>query len=408
MSTTGIARRFEVVGLTAGGAVRRTQVTAESNAAAEQAARQSGLRVLTCEPAAAGRFVRAGSARVDPAQFTFELAALLDAGLGMLDAIRTLGRKERSAAQREAIEQVAQRLTEGQPLSRALAATGDFPQMLVAAVAASEQSGALPGALRRYAEHQQALRALRGRFAGAAIYPATLLAAGLLVVVFLLGFVVPRFAPLIEGSPRDLPLASSLLMALGTAVGSHPLAFGLALAAGLASAAALAIRAVRRAWRIEGIQRLWLVGPLVRTFRQAQFFRAAGMLVAGGVSAVRALALCAELLTPEDQRALGTDHPHRSGALGAIAQGEPMGEALAAAGIADDVTVRMLDVAGRTGQLAPALERIAQFQEYALGRALEVTSRLVEPALMVLIGLVIGGIVVLMYLPIFDLAAGLQ
>ena len=68
----------------------------------------------------------------------------------------------------------------------------------------------------------------------------------------------------------------------------------------------------------------------------------------------------------------------------------------------------MLEVAERTGQLAPALERIAQFQEYAMARALDVASRLIEPALMVLIGLVIGGIVVLMYLPIFELASGLQ
>jgi general secretion pathway protein F len=191
-------------------------------------------------------------------------------------------------------------------------------------------------------------------------------------------------------------------------VAAHPYVFGAAVAAALAAAAAFAVRGARRGWRLAGMQRLWLVGHAIRLFRQAQFFRTAGMLVAGGVPAVRALALCAELLTPEDQRSLGAEHPRRVGALGAIAQGKPIGEALSTAGIADDVTLRMLEVAGRTGQLAPALERIAQFQEYALGRALDVATRLIEPALMVLIGLVIGGIVVLMYLPIFDLASGLQ
>jgi general secretion pathway protein F len=408
MATTDIARRFDVVALTAAGEVRRTRVIAESAGAATQEARRGGLTVLSCEPERALRRAWARAARIDVAQFTFELAALLDAGLGMLEAIHALARKERGPIQRQTIEQVARLLTEGQPLSQALAATVAFPQMLIAAVSASEQSGGLAAALRRYAEHQQALHAVRGRLVGAAIYPATLLGAGLLVVVFLLGFVVPRFAPLIEGAQRDLPLASSVLMSLGTTIAAHPLAFGAAFAACAATAAALVVRGVRSGWRVEGMQRLWLIGPLVRLFRQAQFFRTAGMLVAGGVPAVRALALAADLLTPEDQHALGADRPQRRGALGAIAQGQPMGEALAAAGIADDVTLRMLEVAGRTGQLAPALERIAQFQEYAMGRALDVASRLIEPALMVLIGLVIGGIVVLMYLPIFDLASGLQ
>jgi general secretion pathway protein F len=305
-------------------------------------------------------------------------------------------------------ERITRLLSEGQSLSQALSAVGAFPQMLVAAVTASEQSGDLTKALRRYAEHQNALRELRSRVVGAAIYPATLLVVGGLVVIFLLGIVVPRFAPLIEGSQRDLPLASGMLMAVGTTIAAHPLVFGGVLAFLLAAAGVVLVRGVRNGWRLAGLQRLWIVGPLIRLFRHAQFFRTAGMLVGGGVPIVRAMAMCGDLLTPEDQYALGRDHPNRSGALGSIAQGQPMSTALAAAGIADDVATRMLEVAERTGQLAPALERIAQFQEYAMGRALDLATRLIEPALMVLIGLVIGGIVVLMYLPIFELASGLQ
>ena len=408
MSSRSVASQFEIVALTPGGEVRRSRVAAESAALASDQVRRTGLRVLSCAPARVlGRMPRR-SRRIDVAQFTFELAALLDAGLGMIDAMRTLGKKERSSAQRMVFERITRLLSEGQSLSHALAAVGAFPQMLVAAVTASEQSGDLTKALRRYAEHQNALRELRGRMVGAAIYPVTLLAAGALVVIFLLGIVVPRFAPLIEGSQRDLPLASSVLMALGTTIGAHPLAFGGALALLLTVAGTVLVRGVRNGWRLAGLQRLWVVGPLVRLFRHAQFFRTAGMLVGGGVPVVRAMAMCGDLLTPEDQHALGHDHPNRTGALGSIAQGQPMSAALAAAGIADDVALRMIEVAERTGQLAPALERIAQFQEYAMARALDVASRLIEPALMVLIGLVIGGIVVLMYLPIFELASGLQ
>jgi general secretion pathway protein F len=408
MSISQVASQYDVVALTPRGEVRRERIAAESAAAASQQVQRGGLRVLSCAPVQVPAWRRGTAATLDVGQFTFELAALLDAGLGMIDAVRTLGERERSAGAKSTFVRITQLLGEGQSLSRALAATGAFPQMLVAAVAASEQSGELAGALRRYAEHQAALRVLRNRLVGAAVYPAILLAVGVLVVAFLLGVVVPRFAPLIEGAQRDLPLASRALMALGSTVGAHPLLVGTAVAVLAVAAGVVVLRGLRSGWRLSGLQRLWLIGPLVRLFRQAQFFRATGMLVGGGVPLVRALAMCADLLTPEDQAALGHDHGARSGALGAIAQGQPLGAALAAAGIADGVALRMLEVAQRTGQLAAALERIAQFQEYAMGRALDLVARLVEPALMVLIGLVIGGIVVLMYLPIFDLASGLQ
>ena len=125
------------------------------------------------------------------------------------------------------------------------------------------------------------------------------------------------------------------------------------------------------------------------------------MLVGGGIPALRALKMCGALLTPEDQRAL-------FGAMTSISEGQSIGTAMSAAGVADVVAERMLEVAGRTGKLAEALGRIAAFQEDHLERAVDVASRLIEPALMICIGLVIGGIVVLMYMPIFELAAGLQ
>ena len=104
---------------------------------------------------------------------------------------------------------------------------------------------------------------------------------------------------------------------------------------------------------------------------------------------------------PEDQREL--DRATKS-----IGEGQRIGPALATATLADPVALRMLEVAQRTGRLPEALARIADFQDAQLARAVAVASRLVEPALMIFIGLVIGGIVVLMYLPIFDLASSLQ
>src|SRR3974390_2286518 len=125
------------------------------------------------------------------------------------------------------------------------------------------------------------------------------------------------------------------------------------------------------------------------------------MLVQGGIPVLRAFEMSRRLLAEEDQRQL--DIARRQ-----ISEGKPIGPALSQAGIADTVALRMLEVAQRTGRLADVLSRIATFQEAALNRAIDLTARLVEPALMIFIGLVIGAIVVLMYMPIFDLATSLQ
>jgi general secretion pathway protein F len=125
------------------------------------------------------------------------------------------------------------------------------------------------------------------------------------------------------------------------------------------------------------------------------------MLIEGGIPAVRAFDTAGALLSPTDRAGLAS-------ALVSIRQGHPLAAALSGAGLADPVAMRMLNVSQRTGQLAVILGRIASFQEMSLERAIDVASRLFEPMLMVFIGLVIGAIVVLMYLPIFDLASSLQ
>jgi general secretion pathway protein F len=397
---------FEVVAITAHGALRSARVHAPSEQQAAQQVKLGGARVLTCRSVAGPRerwaaWLPRRRARLAVGLFSEELAALLDAGLGMVDALRTLAMKERDRSARDAIERVAIDLTHGRPLSQGLASQPEtFPPLLIAAVAASEQTGDLVSALRRYAAHLETMSALRGKVIGAAVYPALLLVVGMLVVLFLLGVVVPRFAEIFEGAHRDLPAASSLILAWGKLVAGNPWTVAATMLAGGTALALLAWRAVRRG-PLRGLQRLPIVGPLVRKFRHSQFFRTSSMLVQAGIPALRAFRMSRSLLTAEDQ-------VHLDAAATAIAEGGRIGGALAQAGIADAVALRMLEVAQRTGRLHEVLARIAQFQEAELARAVGVASRLIEPALMIFIGLVIGAIVVLMYLPIFDLAANLQ
>jgi general secretion pathway protein F len=245
------------------------------------------------------------------------------------------------------------------------------------------------------------IKAMRDKVLGAAIYPMLLLAVGGIVIVFLVTVVVPKFAGLIASSRHELPWSSALLMSWGQFAAKN--GWELAIA-GLILLVALILFARQQA--AQGGKAAWLdavplVGPAIRQFRHAQLYRTTGMLVRGGIAVPRALQLGASLLGDADRVRL--QH-----AVQLIHEGRNLSAALEAANLSDPVATSMLTVAERTGALADILERIAQFHDAHLQRSVNLTSRLFEPLLMIVIGLVVGGIVVLMYLPIFDLASSLQ
>ncbi len=398
---------FDLVVRTSGGSVRSLKLVAGDATAARARATQDGLQVLACtprdkpgEPAARAR---SGSRHgLDVAAFSHELASLLAAGLSVVEALRTLAAKETGSARRAVVLAVVKSVSEGLPLSAALELQSDrFPALLIATVSASEQTGDLSTALLRYAEHQQSIKALRDKVIGAAIYPMLLLAVGFLVVLFLLGVVVPKFAVLIESTRRELPWTSQLLMSWGRLVATHAWAVGAGTLTVLGTLVLSLRHALRTGAKSRWIEAVPLIGPVIRQFRHSQLYRTTGMLVQGGIAAPKALQLGANLLGDEDRTRLAR-------AVTLIHEGRSMSSALQEAELAAPVAASMLAVAERTGALAEILERIAAFHESRLQRSVELTSRLFEPLLMIVIGLVIGAIVVLMYLPIFDLASSLQ
>ncbi len=401
-----MASSFELVVRGTTGVSTLTMEAVDGAAARLQAVGR-GLEVLACHPRATGS--RRGAAlqpvsarQLDIATLSYELSSLMGAGLSVMDSLRTLARKERNAGRRAVLMDVVAGIDEGLPLSAALARhAGRFPPLLVATVSASEQTGDLGTALRRYADHQQSVKALRDKVVGAAIYPLLLLAVGFCVVLFLLGVVVPKFAVLIESSHAQLPWTSQLMMSWGRMVASHFAVVGICGLALLVAVVAGARHVMRTGARARWIESLPFVGTTIRQFRHAQLYRTTGMLVQGGIPAPRAFGLSTSLLGEADQVRL-------TKAIALLREGRSVSGALDDAGLADPVAASMLTVAERTGALPEILERIAQFHESGLQRSVELTTRLFEPILMVGIGLVIGGIIVLMYLPIFDLASSLQ
>lgn len=397
---------FRAVVLNTRGQVAHQAIAAGNLEQARRIASASGHTVLSCSPANGGESSHTflgrrpwrNSAQLDVVTFAQDLATLMEAGLTVKESVATLERKEASAAQSQVLTRLNDSLGEGLRFSEALEQLGIFPPLLIATVAASEETGDLAVGLSRYARHQQSLLAVRDRVIGASVYPLLLLTVGTIVLFVLLGVVVPRFSRLIEGTGRDLPALSQGLMAWGRFVDAHPFA-PLVLLGLFASMVVLAIAR----WRDPVERRRWLarlpvIAGVVREFQHLQMYRTAAILTSRGIPIHRALLLTTDLLNPEDQARLERG-------VAQMKEGTPMSAALAASGISDVVAESMLAVAERSGALSTMLDRIADYYERTLQRNIDLTTRLVEPLLMIVFGAVIGGIVVLMYLPIFDLAS---
>lgn len=386
--------------------VQTLSLDSDSVAGATAQAEARGLRVVSVKAARRSSprlaFAAARPVKFDAGLFAQELAALLEAGVGVIDALRTMRGNDARAGAGRVYQTLLRQLDEGQALSTALEQAGDlFPAVLVACVKASEQTGDLATSLRRFSHNQASLQQLRARVAAAAIYPAVLLVTGTAVVFFLLAFVVPRFASLLEQTGRDLPLLSQWLMAWGRMVHAH--GTGLAASAGVAFLAAVLVlrRPAARQYILDRLLALPGIGVHVRIYRQAQFFRTAAMLVDGGIPAIQAFELAGGLVSRSDAGPLRA-------ALQSIRNGGRISDAFEQQGLAGPITWRLLTVAEKSGRLGPVLDKVAGFQEAHVARAIELVSRLVEPCMMIAIGVVIGGIIVLMYMPIFELASSLQ
>lgn len=401
---------FDIVVMDPQGGVSTRQVEAASAEGADQFAKHQGLVVLQCEPAKVAGNSMIGNLRklivpkpaaIDVVSFSQDLATLMEAGVTVKEAIQALTRKESAHSRRQVLDQLNTAVSQGLSFSAALERTQAFPELLIATVAASEQTGDLATGLSRYARHQQSLRTVRDRVINACVYPLLLLAVGSLVVAMLLGVIVPRFATLIDSTGRELPFLSKVLMAWGRYVDAHPMVPLL-----LFLTIGVAIATLVTKWGQPEVRKKWLenvpgVAKVVREFQHLQMYRTTAILTSRGIAIHKALLYSLEFLSPSDQARLKT-------ALGQMREGIAISSALSNSGLSDVVATSMLNVAERTGALSEMLDRIADFYERTLQRNIDIVSRLIEPVLMIIFGIVVGGIVILMYQPIFDLASSIS
>jgi general secretion pathway protein F len=395
--------RFELKAIGPQGGVEAIDFQAPDETTAVRSLEGRGYTVLSVRAKRSlGLPWRSAAERFPVVLFSQELRVLLNAGLPLPEAIDTLAQKEKRDDFRAVIERLGAVLREGQPLSAALQ---EFPQafsaLYVATVRSSEKTSDLGPALARYVAYATQLEAIRKRVVNASIYPTLLIIVGGIVSLFLLLYVVPRFGHIYEERGGDLPLFSRLLLAWGQAVDRHaPVVLGTmaVLAAGLVYA--LRLPNVRTAIG-DALWRLPAIGERLKVYQLARFYRTIGMLLRGGTPLVAALDMGAELLHPLLRERLAN-------ASQAIREGRAVAQSMEANGLTTPVALRMLNVGEKSGNMGDMLEQIATFHDEEMARWVDWFTRLFEPILMTIIGLVIGVIVILMYMPIFELAGNLQ
>ena len=375
---------------------------ANADDAIRQASAQ-GYTVLSARRSFAWRsFLPRPSSPLPLGLFSQELVSLLEAGLNLVEALETLAEKEERTEARKIIRGLLDELYQGRSYSHALGTFPHvFPPLYIATVLASERTGDLPEAMSRFVAYQAQLDVVRKKLVAASAYPALLILVGGGVTLFLLGYVVPRFSHVYEDMGARLPFLSQLLLDWGKLVESNGmLLLVLALIAIVAIVTLARDRSVRQ-WVADRVWSLPAIGQRWRTYQLARFYRTLGMLLRGGTPIVPAMGMASGLLSVALQSRL-------AGASAVIKEGRSISHAMESHDLATPVALRMLRVGERTGRMGEMMERIAAFHDEEVARWVDLFTRLFEPLLMAAIGVVIGVIVVLMYLPIFELAGSIQ
>src|SRR5260221_10840819 len=348
-------------------------------------------------------FTKAGStarARVKPNDFLLfnqQLAALLRAGIPILQAITMLSRRATSVRLRAVLEEIETAIRGGAALSQAFAAQGaTFPRIYTASILAGERSGALDEVLSRYVNYMRRSVGLRRKIRGALAYPAFLLLACFGMVIFLTTFVVPRMSDLFAGFGNDLPTVTKIVLGLSNWMTGNAFWFGPLVIIGAVAAFIWSRTPSGRLIIDSFLLRLPLAGKLMIQMSTAQAARSLATLLAGGITLVESWEIAAESITNLELR-------RRSAAiLPLINEGRTFTESLETANWMPDLALDMIGIGERSGSLREMLDEVATFYDAESEVRLEQLTTTLEAAILVVMGGVVVVILLAIYLPIIQ------
>jgi type IV pilus assembly protein PilC len=330
--------------------------------------------------------------------FTRQFATMIDAGLPLVQCLEILASQQDNKVLKKALTEIRQSVEGGSTFAAALKQHPKvFTSLYANMVEAGEAGGILDTILNRLAQYMEKAMRLKKKIKSAMIYPCTIVTVAVLVVIFLLVFVIPTFKAMFEGFGAALPLPTQIILELSRLVREYILVGVAAIVAGL-----LALR-----WWYgttsgkTSIDRLLLrmpiIGILIRKVAVAKFTRTLGTLISSGVAILDGLEITARTAGNKivEMAVLKT--------RASIAEGKTIAEPLRESGVFPPMVVQMIAVGEQTGALDAMLSKIADFYDEEVDTAVANLTALLEPMLMVFLGVVIGGVVVAMYLPIFKL-----
>ncbi len=321
---------------------------------------------------------------------------LIKAGIPILRALDLLATRAASPRLRPIVSQIRDGVREGKSLSEAVDEAGVFSKVYSTAILAGEKSGNLPSVLDYYIAYQRTSTGVKKKILATLVYPVLLVVVATGIVTYLVTFVIPKFASLYADLNVELPASTRLLVAL--TVSYRPYVLG---AIGFVALLALGVffwsRSEEGGARFDRLKfRLPVVGETLLKFQVAQFCRTLATLLTGGTPLVAGLQTAADAITSRLVRATVSD------ATQSVREGESLHSALASRSIMPELALDMIEVGESSGALAPMLTSVAEFYEEEVSLRLSALVSLIEPSILIVMGLFIAFILISLYLPIFS------
>ena len=330
---------------------------------------------------------------------TRQLATMIGAGIPLVQAFDIIASSQDTPAVQALMLKVKNDIEGGTALSAALARyPRHFDDLYVNLVAAGEQAGALEVLLAKIATYREKTQSIKYKIRKALFYPAAVTVVALLVTVILLVFVIPEFESLFAGFGAELPALTLMVIGASDFVRTSGWTLGLVLAIGAAAflQATRRLRSVRQ-WLERATLRAPVIGSIVDMAATARYARTLAITFAAGTPLVQAL----------EPVARATGNIVYEGAVlnirDEVATGQRLQQAMKMSGVFPTIATRMIGVGEESGALDTMAERVADFYEERLDNAVDGLASLLEPLIMAVLGVIVGGLVVAMYLPVFQI-----
>ncbi len=334
--------------------------------------------------------------------FNQQFLTLIKAGLPILTSLDLLIKRQRDKALHKHLENVRDRVKGGELLSDAFAAQQIFPKMYTTTLMAGEKSGNIEEVMGRYIAYQRMVQTFRKKLVVSLVYPALLVTVVTFMLAFLITYVVPKFADLFENMGAQLPAMTVFMLAVGLHAQKYAWAVILVL-----------IVTIFGAWRwkqtdhgAETIDKILLALPLIGEIRMkyqvANFSRILATLLQGGLPLVPAMETAgASLSSRQMLNGIMT-------ASARVREGQQLAQSLEDQKLFPDLAVEMLEVGESTGALPAMLGSVAEFYEEDVQTALGTAMALIEPLILIVMAVIVGGILISLYMPIFTLGANVH